>query len=257
MSGVSAALALSSKALAQADAPKASPGGFDVALYKSVAAQPGNHFVSPYSARAAFSLVYPGAGGETASEIAKAFGFVSAPLEQAEQDRKVREALQSSKEGGLCEIANAAWVERTMALKPDYARTIRSVAGATIEAVDFKQNQQAALKQINDWASASTHGKIPSILDEPNPARRLVLTNAIYFKGAWAAQFSAKQTVNGEFRTRPSKKIPARLMRRVMGARYFESDTFQAAALDYRDRAFSLAVFLPRRLDGLAALKRR
>jgi serpin B len=184
------------------------------------------------------------------------FGFDASPQSEAQQTRALADALRSQTGGSEFTVANAAWVERSMSLRPEYARTIRETLNGTIEQVDFIRNQTAALRQINAWAARETRDRIPEILTEQDPARRLVLTNAVYFKGKWSDQFSANATRDGDFFTDATARVPARLMRQLTNARYFDTPTFQAADFDYDDGAFALAVFLPRERTGLAALER-
>jgi serpin B len=229
---------------------------FDTALYRAVASASGNQFVSPYSVSSAFALLYPGAGGETGAEIARVFGFDPSPQTEAQQTRALANALQRQTGGSEFTVANAAWVERTMTLRAEYARMIRDEMGGVIEPVDFIRDPAGALRPINAWASRETRGRIPTILDNPNPDRRLVLTNAVYFKGKWSDQFTANATQDGDFFTGAESRVRARLMRQLTNARYFETPTFQAADFDYDDGAFALAVFLPRERTGLAAFER-
>jgi serpin B len=229
---------------------------FDTALYRAVASAPGNQFVSPYSVSSAFALLYPGAGGETGAEIARVFGFDPSLQTEAQQTRALANALQSQTGGSEFTVANAAWVERTMSLRPEYARMIRDEMGGVIAPVDFIRDPAGALRPINAWASRETRGRIPTILDNPNPDRRLVLTNAVYFKGKWSDQFTANATQDGDFFTGAETRVRARLMRQLTNARYFETPAFQAADFDYDDGAFALAVFLPRERAGLAAFAR-
>ena len=67
--------------------------------------------------------------------------------------------------------------------------------------VDFAHDAELARRTINEWVEQQTQNKIkelfkPGMLDTTT---RLVLTNAIYFKGDWAAPFDKKATHNQEF----------------------------------------------------------
>jgi serpin B len=233
-----------------------SVGAFDVRLYRAVAAEAGNQFVSPFSVACAFALLYPGARGQTAVEMAATFGFDPSPAAQAVQTRALAHILTTQTGGSEFTTANAAWVERTMALRAEYGRMIREEFGATIEAVDFIANQGAALRRINAWAARETHDRIPEILTNRDQNRRLVLTNAVYFKGKWSDPFSANATRDGDFYAASGETQRARLMRKVTHARYVEGDGFQAAEFDYGDGEFGLAVFLPRERTGVVAFER-
>jgi serpin B len=233
------------------------PDDFDLALYRALAARSGNQFVSPYSISSAFTLLYPGARGPTAAEIASVFGFDANVATQMAATRAQRDALAVNMGGSEFTTANAAWVERTMALNADYARTIRGELGATIEAVPFIANQAQALRTINAWAARETRDRITTILTEPDPARRLVLTNAVYFKGKWSDKFSASATRDGDFFAESGATQSARLMRQITQARYYEGEGFQVAQFDYDAGEFALVVFLPRARDGLQSFERR
>lgn len=233
------------------------PDTFDLGLYRALAAPGGNQFVSPYSVLSAFALLYPGARGQTAAEMAATFGFDANVAAQIVRTRALRDALAAQTGRSEFTTANAAWVERTMALSAAYARTIREELGATIEAVPFIANQTAALRTINAWAARETRDRIPEILTREDPARRLVLTNAVYFKGQWQQQFSANATHDGDFFAEGGATQRARLMHKVLRTPYYEGEGFQAAEFLYDDGAFSLAVFLPRTRDGLAAFERQ
>lgn len=233
-----------------------SADAFDVQLYRAVAAEVGNQFLSPFSVASAFALLYPGARGQTAVEIEATLGFDASPTAQATRTRLLAQTLTAHAGGSEFTTANAAWVERTMALRAEYARLVRDQLGATIEAVDFVANQGAALQRINAWAARETHDHIPELLTNRDASRRLVLTNAVYFKGKWSDPFSANATHDGEFHTASGVAQHARLMRQITHARYFEGEGFQAAEFDYDDGEFGLAVFLPRERSGLEAFER-
>jgi serpin B len=231
------------------------PGDFDISLYRALAAEAGNQFVSPYSVSSAFALVYPGARGETQREIAAVLAFADSARTQSAQTRALSEALNAQPGGSEFTVANAAWVERTMLLDAAYAHAVREDLNGTIEAVDFIAAPQRAMSRINDWAEEQTNGRITDLLTSPDPNRRLVLTNAVYFKGKWRDPFTAESTRDGEFTMASGDGVPARLMRQVTQARYFDTSTFQAAEFEYDDGAFALAVFLPREASGLAAFE--
>jgi serpin B len=233
------------------------PGAFDLGLYRALAAPGGNQFVSPYSVLSAFTLLYPGARGQTAAEMVATFGFDPNVAAQIVRTRAQSDALAAQTGRSEFTTANAAWVERTMALSAAYARTIHEELGATIEAVPFIANQTAALRTINACAARETRDRIPEILTQQDPARRLVLTNAVYFKGKWQQQFSANATRDGDFFAESGATQRARLMRKVFSTPYYEGESFQAAEFLYDDGAFSLAVFLPRARDGLATFERQ
>jgi serpin B len=254
VSAASAALAACTDARTP---PDPALDAFDVALYREVAGEAGNHFVSPFSIACALALVYPGARGQTAAEIVAACDFDPSPAAQAARLRALAQTLTTQTGGSEFTTANAAWVERSMALRAEYARMVREDLGAGIEAVDFIADQPAALQRINSWAARETHERIREILADSDPDRRLVLTNAVYFKGKWRNPFSARETQDGNFYAASSGSRRARLMRQLTYARYFEDEGLQVAEFDYDNGEFGLAVFLPRKRKGLVGFERQ
>jgi len=77
--------------------------------------------------------------------------------------------------------------------------------GAALEQLDFTQpeGRKAAARRINQWASEQTAGRIPSVVAPNNfgpclpptwECTRLVITNAIYFKGLWKEKHDFDET---------------------------------------------------------------
>ncbi|NXI06512.1 SPB6 protein, partial [Pachycephala philippinensis] len=67
---------------------------------------------------------------------------------------------------------------------------------AGLEQTDFLHAWEDSRKQINGWVEERTEGKIQNLLAEGivNSLTRLVLVNAIYFKGNWEEQFDKEST---------------------------------------------------------------
>jgi serine protease inhibitor len=92
----------------------------------------------------------------------------------------------------------------------------------------------------------------PGVLDA---LTRMVLTNAIYFKGKWALQFDPKMTFDSDFWTSATDKIKAPLMTEHGEFNYLENEALQAVELPYTGKGVSMIVLLPRQRDGLGGLE--
>jgi serpin B len=119
--------------------------------------------------------------------------------------------------------------------------------------VDFITATENARKTINAWVEKKTNGKIkdlisPGVLDSMT---RLVLTNAIYFKGNWAKQFKENRTQDAPFTLADGKKIEVAMMNQKAEFGYMETDTFQALELPYVDEELSMVILLPKEIDAL------
>ncbi len=85
---------------------------------------------------------------------------------------------------------------------------------------------------------------------------RLVLTNAIYFKGNWQLQFKKEQTRNEPFKLGGDKTVSAPLMHQQARFGYFDAPDFQLLEMPYSGNDLSMVVLLPKKLDGLASLEK-
>ena len=205
-----------------------------------------NIFLSPPGVGFALSMVANGAKGETLRQIKAVLRLdESADLNAANQ------ALLEENLGPKIklEIANGLWADTK--LKPKFLATTRQAYHAEAASVDFKDPQ--TVKSINDWVSAQTQGKITEMVQAPlDPTLRLIVMNAIYFKGNWTVPFDPKQTHDLPFTLGNGQTVSQPRMSRTGDFEYFENDAFQEVRLPYADGEASLDITLPRKnLDDL------
>ena len=84
---------------------------------------------------------------------------------------------------------------------------------------------------------------------------RLVLTNAIYFKGNWASQFKEDKTKEASFTLISGEKVDVAMMNQTAEFNYMETDSFQGLELPYVDNELSMITLLPKKTDGLVRLE--
>ncbi|MFT3729238.1 MAG: serpin family protein [Terricaulis sp.] len=228
---------------------------YETSLYRQVARGDGNQLISPFSLKAAFALLYPGARGATADEMTGVFDFTGDD-DPAGHEARLTQDLESS---GVFKSADAVWIDRQFALAPDYAHAVRDTLHAQVEALDFHGAAESSRTHINSWVSAQTNARIPDLLPPGfiTPDMQLVLTNAVYFKADWQQPFAVGSTHDAPFHPLTGPDQNARMMHSVRRVRYFEDDDFQAADFDFKDGRFALTIFLPRANAGLPALEQR
>jgi serpin B len=102
------------------------------------------------------------------------------------------------------------------------------------------------VRTINRWADRATHGRIKGLLDEPLPAAtRLMLANAVYFKGKWADAFDASATRPREFLLASGRRIRVPAMERTGRLAYQRANGFQVVRLPYRGGRSAMYIILP------------
>jgi len=228
-------------------------------LYARLKGAEGNLFLSPYSISTALAMTSAGARGETADQMAKVLCLPASGEAVHGAYGALQNDLNAAGEGGAFElaVANRLWGQKGYRFLPEFLKLLEADYGAGIETLDFAKETEAARKTINAWVEKQTRDKIKDLLKPGilNEMTRLVLTNAIYFKGKWASEFDKKLTRDEDFFLTPEKKVAAPLMHQTAEFGYFDGGEFQALELPYRGDRLAMVVLLPKAKDGLAALE--
>jgi len=240
---------------------------FALALFARLRENQGNLFFSPYSISTALAMTYAGARGQTETQMAKVLRFPTlagekVPPEPVMQEGQfhsafgavVKDLNQRAKKGNYeLAVANALWGQKGYKLLNDFLRLIETEYGGRLTEVDFVTATESARQTINAWVEKKTSDKIkellkPGVLDAMT---RLVLTNAIYFKGNWQRQFKKDRTREAPFTLLSGEKVDAPMMNQTGEFRYMEAGDFQALELPYIDNELSMIILLPGDTDGL------
>jgi serpin B len=218
----------------------------------------GNLFFSPFSIRAALAMTYAGARGATAAQMKQALHF---SLPDARLHPAMGGAIADLNAGNKgCElaVANSLWGERSRAFLKPFLELNRISYGAGLEAVDFKTAAEATRRHINGWVEAKTQQRISDLIPVGGVSKdtRLVLVNAVYFKGAWAERFDKALTTQ-ETWAYGAKRVPLMHRRARYGyaqQRMVDHPTrdsgpdngeVQVLELPYAGDAVSMLVLLP------------
>jgi serpin B len=228
----------------------AANNAFAFKLLKEAAAQnqTNNLFISPYSAATALQIALNGAAGQTKTEIQQVLevtGLSAGELNLA--CKAAAERFNSPAETNvILTTANGLWYREGASIKNEFLEANKAFFSSAIKALDFR-NVPAAEKEINQWASDQTHGRITGIADGIiHPVYTdMVLANAVYFRGAWLAPFNPKLTKERIFHPQVggSKTVP--MMERYGDIMYREGTGYQGVRLPYMDYNLALYVFLP------------
>ncbi|KAH8253082.1 hypothetical protein KR032_003540 [Drosophila birchii] len=211
-----------------------------------------NVVFSPFSIQTCIALAFAGAQGETADEIAKALHFVSNfPPEVAQTFQFVLEKYRNS---SLLRVANKLYVQEGKQLKPAYQAAIQEQYHSEAESINFGLSDAAA-QAINAWVNAKTQGKITELVsaDSFNDNTRLVLLNALHFKGSWAHKFNADRTEEDDFWVGEEEQVKVSYMNQKAKFAYGYFEDLGCTALDmpYQDSDLSMFVLLPQERTGL------
>ena len=223
---------------------------FAFELYSQLDRGNDNIFYSPYSIYSALAIVYEGANGKTADEIRSVFHFPDADVLRS----NFAEIYNSINEGAsdyTLRTGNALWVQKNYPLLKDYSSRVERYYGAKAANLDFAGETEKSRQTINSFIAAQTNNKIkeliaPGMLD---PLTRLVITNAIYFKGTWKWQFDSSKTEEMDFRTLNGATVKAQMMfmePEKTSFKYADTGKLQLLELPYKGDRLSMIIILPR-----------
>ena len=174
------------------DQQVAANNDFAFDLYRSLHLEDGNLFYSPYSISLAVAMAYAGARGETEKQMSATLHYVLPQDQLHPVFNRLDQSLNTSgsnEPGFQLDVANSLWGQDQFPFLPDFLTLIARNYGAGVHLVDFTSdaNRSAARQTINDWVSQQTNDKIKELLPQGmlDELTRLVLVNAIYFKGEW------------------------------------------------------------------------
>ena len=240
----------------QAEAVKGS-NAFAVGLYGHLRRQPGNLFFSPESISTAFAMAYAGARGETAAQMAKVFHFTLPQDRLQPAMGALLAGMNAPHKTYQLRVADALWAQQDENLLPDYLKLLQDNYGAGFHRVDFRTSSESVRGEINRWVEQQTNDKIRNLIAPGvlTPATRLVLTNAIYFKGDWRDQFAKTETKDEDFYLSASHPVKRPTMHRAGSYRYFDGGAFQELELPYAGGDLAMIVLLPKDRAGLPALE--
>jgi serpin B len=219
-----------------------------------------NLFLSPFSIRVSLAMCAAGARGETRRVMADLIG---APESVEEQNRQYADLLKSVNGEGerpfQLVTANALWGQQGYHFNPGYKKAVTDFYDGAFNEVNFVALPDEAVKSINAWVSDKTREKIKELMrrDCINADTRLILTNAVYFKGQWVELFDRADTTDEDWHGPDGiSKVP--MMHRKGGYyHYYQGDGFQALDMPYEGFELSMLIVLPTKKDGLTALEMR
>ncbi len=219
--------------------------------------QNGNLFYSPQNISTALALVFAGARGETADQMARVLHFEPSSPETFAGDAPSFGGLRASLPGLELNVANRVWGSRSEAFHKEYVELLRKRFGAELATVDFLTQSEQVRQEINAWTAEQTRDKIrdiipPGLLDS---STRLVVSSAIYFKSDWRSKFDSALTTSLPFHVTADEQIDVPMMQQEGGFYTGRIDGVQIIELPYSSGQQSMFVLLPEKVDGLSELE--
>ncbi|KAL3732775.1 hypothetical protein ACJRO7_022317 [Eucalyptus globulus] len=238
---------------------------FALALSKQVLltwAKDSNLVFSPVSIHVVLSLITAGSAGPTRDQL---LSFLKAKSTDhlhyfASQIVAIVFTDGSPAGGPKLSFANSVWIDKSLTFKPSFQQVVDASYKAATNLADFETKAVEVTREVNTWAEKETRGLIKEVLpaDSVDPSTRLIVANALYFKGAWNDQFDSSRTKDNDFFLLNGNSVQVPFMTSDNKQIVRAYDGFKVLGLPYKQgedqRHFSMYLFLPNGKDGLPAL---
>ena len=203
-----------------------------------------NLFLSPMGVNIVSSMLANGAEGQTYKEIVEAIGLQGCTLDQVNGCYSTLvTALYKADPKVSLSLANSLWAAKDLTLKKQFCNNMAKTFDAESFSVDF--SAAGTLKDVNDWCSKKTNGLIPKMFDQLSPLTRLLLIDALYFKGDWVYSFAEDQTYEGAFSTLSGGTAKAQFMTMSRDLEAYQDADVSIVRLPYGNGAFQMEAILP------------
>jgi serpin B len=233
---------------------------FALKMHQELSEKGGNLFFSPYSISSALGMIYAGACGNTEKEMREAMSFPEERDKLCKSFGELQEELNAIQKTGdiKLSVANAIWAQKGYKFLPSFMDLVNKEYKSKISLADFIGHAEAERKMINSWVEQHTSNKIKDLISKGtlNSFTRMVLINAIYFKGDWASQFKKSHTQELDFHVSYGKKVKAKMMFQEGKFRLAEDVDTQALEMPYKGDRLSMLVLLPKQKNGIGWLEK-
>uniref|UniRef100_A0A674PR75 Serpin B6 n=1 Tax=Takifugu rubripes TaxID=31033 RepID=A0A674PR75_TAKRU len=223
---------------------------FSLALFRKLSDNDttANIFYSPFSISSALAMVLLGARGNTAAQMSEVHHSNPAADDVHVSFSQLLNELHKENAPYALSVANRLYGEQSYQFVEDFLGSTKKHYRAELESVDFRAAAETSRSNINSWVEKQTEGKIKDLLAKGivTGDTRLVLVNAIYFKGNWDKQFKEKATRDATFHISKNSTKPVKMMQQTSE---FSLSAGQVLELPYVGKELSMLIFLPKQIE--------
>ncbi|XP_078686717.1 leukocyte elastase inhibitor-like isoform X8 [Branchiostoma floridae x Branchiostoma belcheri] len=232
---------------------------FALSLYRQLCGDSGNVFFSPYSISVALAMTSLGARGSTEAAMKGTLCYKDMSNDVLHSTFSTLHQQLYASDKYTLQTANRLYGEQTYSFLQDFLNATRKNYGAELASVDFKGAAEQVRGTINKWVEEQTKDKIKDLIPAGavDAMTRLVLVNAIYFKGNWDKQFKAEMTQDMDFNINNNEKVKVPMMKMEEKFNYgeFQDQKFRVLELPYVEKELSMLIFLPDEVEGIRNLE--
>lgn len=206
----------------------------------------------------ALALLTIGTNGKTFNELARDLHFPGNKNAIANQFYESYRFLLRGRGKTQFSVSNVIYVQRGYSINKNFKAIAKNKFNSGIDSMDFRDGDIAS-NYINRFIDFRTKGKIKHLITPEviTPDTRIILLNAIYFKGDWLHKFDAAHTRKSNFHVSPTQSIPTDFMYQQENFNIADIPELGASAIEMKyDRSqYSFVIVLPYSIFGLAEVE--
>ncbi|XP_035295144.1 glia-derived nexin isoform X3 [Cricetulus griseus] len=209
-----------------------------------------NIVISPHGIASILGMLQLGADGRTKKQLTTVMRYSVNGVGKVL--KKINKAIVSKKNKDIVTVANAVFVKNGFKMEVPFAARNKEVFQCEVQNVNF-QDPVSACDSINFWVKNETRGMIDNLLS-PNlidgALTRLVLVNAVYFKGLWKSRFQPESTKKRTFVAGDGKPYQVPMLAQLSVFRSGSTSTpnglwYNFIELPYHGESISMLIALP------------
>ena len=232
---------------------------FSFDVYKKLKNSNENLIFSPASITSAIAMTYIGAKNNTFEEISNTFYFNNDIDEFSKDYMNLTDFSQKKKSDINFHNANSLWIQENLKLNQNFLDINKQYFTSSLHLTDFVKESEKSRLNINKWVEKNTNNKITNLLQPSSidNTTRLVLVNALYFKGAWKDKFNKEKNTEDNFQIDKKDYVKTVFMNRYINSWYYSDKYSQIIDIPYSNENISLMIILPKSYKKLRKLERK
>ncbi|XP_044147813.1 glia-derived nexin [Bufo gargarizans] len=209
-----------------------------------------NVVISPHGVATVLGMLQLGADGKTKKQLITAMRYKVNVVGKIL--KRINKAIVAKKNKDIVSTANAVFANSGFKMEEPFVCKNKEVFHSQVRNVDF-QDRNTAASVINQWVKNETKGMIdnllsPELLD--SSMTRLVIINALYFKGLWKSRFQPENTKKRTFHGPDGKASQVPMLAQLSLFRSGSASTpsglwYKVIELPYHGGSVSMLVALP------------
>ncbi len=206
---------------------------FGIKLFKKLSKE-NNLLISPLSINSSLTVILEGAEGKTYNLLLNNLYKEGIEIDEINKYYKRLNTKTDS--------LNSIWIDQNFPVNKEYINKMKNNFNTKVKNMDL--HSVDAIKQINSWVKKESNGQINKIIDNISTENKMMIVNALYFKGQWEKEFNEEMTKKDIFNNYDGSKSEINMMYQCDNFPYYENEDIKMLKMNYQNEK-SIYIILP------------